>query len=76
MARINLSRLSEILEKQNSAVFHVGIDVHKKSYHVALFGDNGESCAFVCSAAPEEVCGGPQKLDHVISSELTPAERS
>lgn len=55
MAKINLSRLSEILEKQNSDVFHVGIDVHKKSYHVALFGDNGESCAFVCSAAPEEV---------------------
>jgi transposase len=55
MAKINLSRLSEILEKQNSAVFHVGIDVHKKSYHVALFGDNGQSCTFVCSATPEEV---------------------
>lgn len=55
MAKVNLSQLSEVLEKQNGAVFHVGIDVHKNSYHVAFWGDTGQSSTFVCSAAPEEV---------------------
>lgn len=50
MAKVSLSRLSEVLEKQNGTVFHVGIDVHKKSYHVAFYGNNGELESFVCSA--------------------------
>lgn len=55
MVKMNLSRLSQVMEKQNGTVFHVGIDVHKKSYHVALFGNKGQLHTFVCSAAPEEV---------------------
>ena len=50
MAKVSLSRLSEVLEKQSGHIFHVGIDVHKRSYHVAFYGDNGEQQAFVCSA--------------------------
>ena len=52
MARINLSRLSEVLDKQNGCVFHIGIDVHKNSYHVAFHVNNGFCKAFVCSAEP------------------------
>jgi transposase len=55
MAKVNLSQLSEVLEKQSGHVFHVGIDVHKNSYHLALYGDKGRSHTFVCSAAPQEV---------------------
>lgn len=43
MAKVNLSELNDVLEKQNGAVFHVGIDVHKNSYHVAFWGDAGQS---------------------------------
>jgi len=38
MTKINLSQLNDVLEKQNGAVFHVGIDVHKSSCHVAFLG--------------------------------------
>jgi transposase len=55
MAKINLSRLNEILEKQIGVIFHIGIDVHKRSYHVALYGNTGQSYTFVCSASPQEV---------------------
>jgi transposase len=55
MARTNLARLDDILEKQSDHVFHVGIDVHKHSYHVAFYGGRGQSHTFVCSAVPNEV---------------------
>jgi len=38
------------MEKQNGSIFHVGIDVHKNSYHIAFYGNNGEILPFVCSA--------------------------
>ena len=50
MAKASLSRLNEVLEKQNGNVFHVGIDVHKKSFHTAFYGDNGLLETFVCSS--------------------------
>lgn len=50
MAKVSLSQLSEVMEKQNGNVFHVGIDVHKNSFHVAFYGNNGELETFVCSA--------------------------
>lgn len=55
MAKVNLARLSEVLEKQSDHIFHVGIDVHKNSYHVAFYGNSGQSKTFVCSAEPDEV---------------------
>lgn len=36
MAKVKLTQVSAILEKQISVVFHIGIDVHKRSYHVAF----------------------------------------
>ncbi|MFO8112360.1 MAG: hypothetical protein R6T92_07625 [Desulfosalsimonadaceae bacterium] len=32
MAKINLSQLNDVLEKQIGTVFHVGMGVHKKSF--------------------------------------------
>lgn len=55
MAKVNLTQLSKILEKQNGYVFYVGIDVHKNSYHVAFYGQHGFVQTFVCSAQPEQV---------------------
>ena len=55
MARVNLAQLADVMEKQSDHVFHVGIDVHKHSYHVAFYGNNGQSHTFVCSAVPEQV---------------------
>jgi transposase len=64
MAKVMLTHVSTVLEKQNGVVFHIGIDVHKRSYHVAFSGDNGQEHTFVCSAEPDELvtqlnrCGG------------------
>lgn len=55
MAKVNLARLSEVLEKQSDHGFHVGIDVHKNSYHIAFYGSSGQSHTFVSSAMPDEV---------------------
>ena len=55
MARVTLSQLSTVLVKQTDAVFHVGIDVHKRSYHVAFLGDKGQQHTFVCSARPDDM---------------------
>jgi transposase len=62
-----LSQLNDVLEKQNGTVFHVGIDVHKNSYHVAFLGDTGKSSTFVCSAAPEEVINHFNRFDGKIA---------
>lgn len=50
MAKASLSQLHEVLEKQTGNVFHVGIDVHKKSFHTAFYGNNGLLESFVCSS--------------------------
>jgi len=63
MAKINLSQLNDVLEKQNGTAFHVGIDVHKSSYHVAFLGGAGKASTFVCSAAPEEVINHFNRFD-------------
>lgn len=55
MAKVNLARLSMVLKKQNDHIFHVGIDVHKRSYHIAFYGNSGQSKTFVCSAEPNKV---------------------
>lgn len=55
MAKTTLSRLDEILEKQVDTVFHVGIDAHKNSYHVAIYGHNGFLQTFVGPADPKSL---------------------
>lgn len=56
MAKITLTRLNEILKKQTGHIFHVGIDVHKKSYHIAFYcKQDGQTYTYVCSAVPDQV---------------------
>jgi transposase len=57
MAKKNLSHLSEVLDKEIGSVFHVGIDVHKRSYHLAFYGCNGFLKTFVGPADPKFVVG-------------------
>lgn len=54
MARVNVTQLKSVLEKQDGCVFHVGVDVHKNSYHVAFLGDRGQEHTYVCPAWPDE----------------------
>jgi transposase len=61
MAKVNLARLSEVLETQ-SDLFHVGIDVHKNSYHVAFHGISGFLQTFVSPADPALVVKQLQKF--------------
>jgi transposase len=51
MAVRKVSQLSEFVQAEGP--FHVGIDVHKKSYHVALRGRSGLTHTFVSPASPE-----------------------
>ena len=50
MARQKVSNFSAFVEAQNGAPVFVGIDVHKKDYHVAFRGGNGMSESFVTTA--------------------------
>ena len=50
MARKNVSNYLAFVESQNGAPVFVGIDVHKKDYHVAFRGGNGMIETFVCTA--------------------------
>jgi len=53
MARTNLTRLAEVLDNGNSLSHHVGIDVHKRSYHLAFRREDGFLHTFVSPADPQ-----------------------
>ena len=53
MANKNLSDFSMFVESQNGAPVFVGIDVHRKDYHVAFRGGNGMDASFVTTADPK-----------------------
>jgi hypothetical protein len=62
MAKVNLSQLGQVLEKQSGHVFHVGIDVHKNSYSVAFYGDEQALASFVCSAEADDLVNQLKKF--------------
>lgn len=67
MAKINLSQIGEVLENQNNHGVHIGVDVHKNSYHVALYGQDGDTQTFVCSAEPKLLVNCLQRFSQKIS---------
>ena len=67
MAKINLSQIGEVLENQNNHEVHIGVDVHKNSYHVALYGQGGDTQTFVCSAEPNLLVNCLQQFSPKIS---------
>ena len=52
----------------------IGPDMYRISFEGNAYITGEKAYQYTLYRAAE--CGGPQKLDHVISSELTPAERS
>ena len=55
MVATKVTELAKFLELDIDRDFHVGIDVHKKSYHVAVLRSDGEVKTFVSSASPEAI---------------------
>lgn len=53
MARYSLSALKTFIETYSSEPFWVGIDVHKRSYHLALLSAEGSTFTFTAPASPE-----------------------
>lgn len=55
MATNSLSRVEQFVEGFTDHLFWIGMDVHKRSYHVALLRADGRSLTFVSPAAPQNV---------------------
>lgn len=53
MAVKSLSRLERFADLIGASPVWIGVDVHKKSYHVGLVSNLDHKAAFVCSASPE-----------------------
>lgn len=52
MAKSTLTTLSRFVEQFSDHEFWVGADVHKRSYHIALYRVDGKVQTFVCPAQP------------------------
>ena len=55
MAKYSLSKLQGFIAGFEGHRFYVGIDVHKRSYHVALRRIDGRTLSWVAPASPEEL---------------------
>lgn len=55
MASNSISALKAFITANGTESFWVGIDVHKRSYHLALLRSDGKSATFVSPASPEQV---------------------
>ena len=54
MAKFSLSSLQTFVSGFDNDPFWVGLDVHKRSYYVALRRPDGRSTTWVASASPDE----------------------
>ena len=67
MARFSLSALQSFVATHQSEPFWIGVDVHKRSYHLAFRRADAKTFTVVAPASPEkflELCG---RLDIVIA---------
>lgn len=55
MARNSLSGLHQFVTGFEQELFYVGLDVHKRSYHLALHRGDGRSISLVIPASPQAV---------------------
>jgi transposase len=53
MAKYSLSALQSFLSPYQAESFWIGLDVHKRSYHVALLRADGKTFTFTTVASPE-----------------------
>jgi transposase len=54
MAKFSLSSLQTFVSGFDGKPFWIGLDVHKRSYYVALLRPDGRSTTWVASASPDE----------------------
>lgn len=67
MARFNLSALLSFVATHQSEPFWIGVDVHKRSYHLAFLRADGQTFTLVASASPEKFVELCRRLDIVIA---------
>ncbi len=68
MARENLTKLQLFVKAFCNHSFYVGVDVHKRSYHVAIRRADGKTFTFVAAACPEILLKQLQDLDVPIAA--------
>jgi transposase len=62
MARSTISSIHQFVKGDKDQPFTLGIDVHKRSYHIALRRADGKAVTLVCPADPEGLVGLIQRL--------------
>ena len=62
MARTSVSRVEQFVKGFETHPFFIGIDVHKRSYHLALRRVDGKTVTLVCPADPSGLVGLIQRL--------------
>jgi transposase len=62
MAKTTISKLQRFVEGFQEQDFHIGVDVHKRSYHVALRRSDGKTITFVTLPDPH---GLVLQLEHL-----------
>jgi transposase len=67
MARHSLSALKSFVATHDSEPFWVGIDVHKRSYHLALLRSDAKTFTLVTPACPEKLVEQLRHLDIIIA---------
>ena len=68
MSRTSLSQIHQFIEGYSSGKFWIGIDVHKRSYSLALLREDGMSYTWVTTADPIRLVEQLQGLPITISS--------
>lgn len=63
MARTKLSNFDAFVESFSEQTVYIGVDVHKKSYHIAMIRDDGTSAHSVCPANPAEILRVIERLN-------------
>ena len=63
MANYSLSALKSFIATHQSEPFWIGIDVHKRSYHLALLRADGRTFTLVAPARPEQLVEQFQRLE-------------
>jgi len=62
MARTSVSSVQQFVKGFEAHPFFIGLDVHKRSYHVALRRMDGKTVTLVCPADPSGLVGVIQRL--------------
>jgi len=68
MEKCNLTKLQLFVKSFHDHPFYVGVDVHKRSYHVAIRRADGRVFTFVTEASSESLLGKLQRLNICIAA--------